>query len=284
MPASGASRSLTLPSPDTEAPDRIDGLRRQIARLERPDAGDRPLLPTGIAGLDARLGGGFDPGGLHEIAAATPADAGAATGFALALAGLAAGAADRRRPVGWIAEETALAEAGLPYAAGLSLAEPGPRRLILVRTRHRAETLWALEEAVRCGICAAVLGDLWEDGRPLRPADSRRLVLACGRAGTPVLLMRSRPCPEPLPAMSRFVVAASPAARDSPSSAPARFDVSLIRSRCGAPGRFLVECLRHDPALPARLRLADPAPAPRRTGAVSGAVAVPSADRPAGAA
>jgi protein ImuA len=68
----------------------IAQLRQSLRALERPTGlEDGPgVLPTGIAAIDAALGGGLARGALHEIAAAGEAHAGAAAGFALGLASL----------------------------------------------------------------------------------------------------------------------------------------------------------------------------------------------------
>ena len=73
-------------------------LRQALATLDK-DKGfslvDEELLPLGLPGVDAALGGGLACAALHEIAPAAPAQLGTAAGFALALllASCCAGAA-----------------------------------------------------------------------------------------------------------------------------------------------------------------------------------------------
>ena len=49
-------------------------------------------------------------------------------------------------------------EYGRLYGHGLNVFGLDPARLILVETRHRNDTLWALEEALHSGAPAAVAG------------------------------------------------------------------------------------------------------------------------------
>src|SRR5262245_63726006 len=53
---------------------RLSALRRQIAAIEgtRSVLEDRKILPLGVAGIDAALGGGFACGALHELQPAGP--------------------------------------------------------------------------------------------------------------------------------------------------------------------------------------------------------------------
>ncbi len=172
---------------------RMGPLRDVIARIEggaRPDVGHRRLpqhvtLGRGLA-LDAALQGRLRRGALHEVIAAEPGDAGAASGFALALA--VRFAAETRTPVVWILEDAAGTEAGVPYAPGLSGHGMNPARLVVVRTANGPDSLWAMEEALKCHAVAAVVADLWRT-RSYDLTASRRLVLAAGKHGTTGLLV-----------------------------------------------------------------------------------------------
>ena len=172
-------------------------LRDAIARIEaRVDgcagfAGDRPVRRAPVAlgrdlALDAVLRGGLGRGALHEILAAEPGDAGAASGFALALA--ARFAAEAKTPVVWILEDAAGSESGVPYAPGLSEHGMSPERLVVVRTADGPDSLWAMEEALKCRAVGAVVADLWRT-RSYDLTASRRLALAAARHGTTGLLV-----------------------------------------------------------------------------------------------
>jgi protein ImuA len=172
-------------------------LRDAIARIEGGGLAAPSFTATGVIEAERaapRLGpldrlsrGGLARGALHEIVAASPGDASAASGFALALAARFA-AARKAAPILWIVETHAEAETGAPYAPGLAAHGIDPARLVVVSTRDGRESLWAMEEALKCGALAAVVADIWR----LKPYDltaSRRLVLAARKSGTPGLLV-----------------------------------------------------------------------------------------------
>jgi protein ImuA len=199
-------------------------------------------LESGLA-LDRLLHGGLARGALHEIVAAGPGDAGAACGFALALA--ARCVATARAPIVWILDEAAQRESGLPYAPGLAAHGLDPSLLILVRTRRPAETLWASEEALKCRGLAAVVTDLWAT-RHYDLVASRRLILAAARGGTPGFLVAGDAAGHiehlASAAHARFEVkgTASPplasAAHRIPLPGPAAWAVRLARIRAGPEG------------------------------------------------
>jgi protein ImuA len=179
--------------------EQVGVLRDVIARLEGDGAAathfadPRPLGTPGIRlgrdlALDGVLRGGLRRGALHEIVAARPGDAGAASGFALALA--ARFAAGTHAPVVWILEDAARAETGHPYAPGLRAHGIDPDRLIVVGTANGQDSLWAMEEALKCRAVGAVVVDLWRT-KSYDLVASRRLVLAAQASGTPGLLVRA---------------------------------------------------------------------------------------------
>jgi protein ImuA len=111
-------------------------------------------MPFGITDLDARLGGGLRAGALHEATAlaATLADDAATTLF---LAGIAAREAfGRGQPVLWVTCRTDL------YAPGLAQAGLLASDVIYAEAREDAQLLAVMEDAVRDGTPAAVIGEI----------------------------------------------------------------------------------------------------------------------------
>jgi protein ImuA len=169
-------------------------LRRAVARIEveAGSVGARPVgeraarhLPLGRA-FDSTLGGGLADDGLHEIAPAEPQDAAAAMGFALALAARFLS----RRPASalLIGEGFAAEESGALYGPGLIAHGVPLSRLVFVNAPDAALAFWAMEEALKCGAPAAVVGEIWNlKGYSL--AASRRLLLAARKGRTPALLI-----------------------------------------------------------------------------------------------
>ena len=146
---------------------------------------------------------------LHELRSETSRDAASATGFAAAL--MACLAEIDRRPVLWVAEASALHEAGLPYGAGLDRFGTDSSRLILVRVRKPAEALWVFEEGLACRGLAAVLAEIRGNPRVLDLTATRRLALRAEAGGVMGLLMRQSAAPDATAAETRWSVAPLPA-------------------------------------------------------------------------
>ena len=227
---------------------RIEGDGNLVPRLGATGSKGKPAKATlGGAGLalDRLLRGGLARGALTEVVAAAPGDAGTACGFALALA--ARFAAGTRGTIVWIVEDGARQESGLPYAPGLAAHGLDPDRLVLVRTKTGADTLWAMEEALKCRGLAAVVADLWRT-KTYDLVASRRLVLAGQKNATPGILVPAGAAgtAEALSSAARlrFEVAAAPAQPVAsaggrlPLPGRAAFAVRLARIRAGPDGPF----------------------------------------------
>jgi protein ImuA len=230
-------------------------LREAIGALERPGAarGKRPPLSFGIDEVDARLAGrGLAPA-LHEAAAASPApgDDAAATLFLAALGARFSRIGGGVGQVLW-----ALGRRDL-FAPGLAQAGLTPERLIFAECRDDREVLAVMEEGVRHGALAAVIGEV----KRADLAATRRLQLAAEESGTPALLLRrwkkadADPLIVPSAAFTRWRIAAAPAAPlGFEGIGRARWHVALARQRGGAPYNWLLEAPDAEArlALPAR--------------------------------
>jgi protein ImuA len=258
-PAAGlSSAGLSSAGPGTPppgtAPLDLAALRRRLAALAQPAAG-QGALPFGIALLDDALpGGGLPLVGLHRLAGASPDwDAAAAAGFALALARrLLEATPARSAPLAWIGP-------ALPYAPGLLALGLDPARLLAVRAAGEADLLWSLEEVARSGQTQVVVAQL----RGLDRIAGRRLQLAAERGGTALLVLESRPLGEPVPALTCWRVAAAPAgpAVGPLFPPPPAWQVELLRARGGHPAAATLEWDHATAAfaLAAGLRLRAPA-------------------------
>ena len=215
--------------------ERLAALRAEVRALESAGAEQRECLPFGLEALDARLaGGGLAVASLHEAAGerSGPADEAAATLF------LAAIAARRPGTVLW-----ALARRDL-FAPGLAAAGLGPDRVLYAECGRDEDVLAVMEEGLRHGGLAAVVGEV---GRALMPA-TRRLQLAAEEGGTPALMLRrwrgsgEDPLAPPSAAVTRWRLACVPS---SPLPVPGigrpRWRLALARQRGGAPFDLIVE-------------------------------------------
>jgi protein ImuA len=216
--------------------ERLAALRAEVRALESAAAGEgRECLPFGIDALDSRLAaGGLAVAALHEAAGERPGpgDEAAATLF------LASIAARRPGTVLW-----ALARRDL-FAPGLAGAGLAPDRLLYAECGRDEDVLAVMEEGLRHGGLAAVVGEV---GRAAMPA-TRRLQLAAEEGGTPALMLRrwrgggEDPLAPPSAAVTRWRLACVPS---SPLAVAGigrpRWRLALARQRGGAPFDLIVE-------------------------------------------
>jgi protein ImuA len=199
-------------------------LRRVIAQIEA-EAGqpsERPARRLSFArAFDSALSGGLADDALHEIAPAQPADGAAAMGFALALA--ARFLSQRPASALVISEGFAADESGALYGPGLVAHGLPLSRLVFVRAPDAALAFWAIEEALKCGAPAVVVGEIWSlKGYSL--AASRRLLLAARKGRTPALLILASAYGQAerlsSAAETRFEIAAAPSATIPAAAGP----------------------------------------------------------------
>jgi protein ImuA len=224
-------------------------LRRLLPKIEGFQRSKS--IPLGLAAVDHCLPqGGLAGGALHEIVpkhGATPA----AFGFLVALLATIlprkAGVDEAspvtqnlslHRPLIFVLPSYGLREHDRPHGHGLNALGLDPRRLLLVETAHRKETLWALEEALRSRAPAAVAGAI--DKLDLK--SSQRLQLAAAEAGRPLFLLRPTEILEASAAATRWRVGVAPAARDCFGLIERpRWRLMLERCRNGRAGEWIVE-------------------------------------------
>ncbi|HVA34932.1 MAG TPA: hypothetical protein VNG52_01760 [Stellaceae bacterium] len=193
----------------------------------------RPNLAALKAHL-ALIGGAFPAGmlalgalpalpraGLHEV----EGDA-AASGFCAALAGLFA---DRRGLALWCAPQHIRREAGTLYGPGFVVRGLDPARLVIASPRQARDALWTMEEALRSGAFAAVIGEI----ETLPPIAARRLQLAAETHGTAALLL--------LPPRTQRATSVGVSHWRVTSAPDGAWHIERIRCRGGAPGTWLVE-------------------------------------------
>lgn len=249
------------------APDKLDRLRTAIETVRhfQFDPGKPPLALGEHP--DAMLGGGLAFGALHETAPERPFDFGAATGFTLALAALAA---KRGGETLWVQTDPAQWDGGAIYGPGLDLFGLASHRLLVLRVRRSADALLAMEEALKCRAVASVIAEL-PDARADLTA-TRRLALAAREQEGLGLLLRPRVSAAPSAAATRWSVAALAGARDEYGGiGVTSFQLSLMKNRRGPCGRLSMAWDHH-----ACVFLSE-----RAGAAHSVAVAAASADRPA---
>ena len=215
-------------------PAALDRLRAAIRRIEGAGPawsdGGAAVLPLGIGEIDAHLPwGGLPAGALHEIVAA---DAAMASAFSAYLASLSGNG-----PVLWC-EGARILDAGALHPPGLRRFGLEPERLVYARTGNDAETLWAMEDGLRCGTLAAVVGTL--DAVSL--TESRRLQRAAVASGVTALTLRPFGAgTAPNAATTRWRVGAAESGGSDAGFPPPVWRIEMLRCRGGLPGNWDVE-------------------------------------------
>src|SRR5450631_4896267 len=180
-------------------------------------APSRPVWSTGRSALDARLpGGGWPTASLVEVLLET-------TGLGEVQLFLPALVKCQQRIDGEVPWLVWIAPPHEPYAPALAKYGIELSRLLVVRPASATEALWAAEQALSSGVCAAVL--LWLQGTDDRWL--RRLKLAAEAGGALCVLFR--------PERHRFE--SSPAnLRLSLSRGEQEARVDLLKVQGGRPG------------------------------------------------
>src|SRR5271166_3296301 len=143
----------------------------------------RPVWPTGCDELDARLpGGGWPAASLVEVLL-DEAGLGEIELFLPALVECQRSGQGGRHEIPWLAWISPPHE---PYAPALAQQGIELGRLLVVRPASATEALWAAEQTLSSGVCAAVL--LWLKGTDDRWL--RRLKLAAEAGGALGVLFR----------------------------------------------------------------------------------------------
>ena len=188
-------------------------------------------LSTGLAVLDAILGGGLPRGRVTELVGARSTGR---TGLACAIA---AGATGIGEVTAWIDAHDAL-DPESAATTGLVLA-----RLLWVRPRQPAEAFRAADLLLAAGGFGLVVLDVPDPAPAMRMPPWRRLSRAAERTGTTLLVLAPTPCTGPVAALGLEITA-----RDVRwSGGPGRLTlldglachVHVARSRVGRPGGAL---------------------------------------------
>lgn len=232
-----AAASSVEAAPDRQA--RLEALRRRIEQIQARHRRTSGKCRTGLAALDAALGGGLLRSAVHELIAAGQV-AGAQT-LALHLA-LAAARSDGgpagiecdaggvpHRPILWLDPQQTFYP---PAAAALGV---DLDRLLVGRCASQADVLWLAEQALRCPAIVAVVLPV----RTIEPRCLRRLQLAAEAGGAVGLLVLDQPTGHAF-AASRLVVEPLAPGDDGDEATAAwtqSLRIRIDRLQGGAPGR-----------------------------------------------
>lgn len=227
-------------------PATLSRLRRAVAEIEGQEtdlAPGRRFVSLGAAEIDRALGGGLASANLHEIAASTWRDLGAASGFALALAARAHG----RRETLWIQTGFSALEGGNLYSPGIDMFGLPSRALLVLNVPRPLDALWAMEEALRCRALSSVICELLDDGLLSDLTTTQRLTIAARECGAFGFLLRHRSSSLTSATETRWEISTA-------SSVPDRFGglgrtaftASLVKNRRGPGAQWTIVWDHHE--------------------------------------
>jgi protein ImuA len=200
----------------------IEQLQKQIQTLQGGHARlDQSLSAIGLGALESSFPDKIFPKGvIHELISSSFEDAACTSGFMSVI-------------LGKLMHMVALFPPALK-AFGIE-----PDRILFIDTTTSKNTLWALEEALKCDALTAVVGELTE----LSFNDSRRLQLAVERSQVTGFIHRHWPNTQNAVAcVTRWKI--SPLASTLPGNMPGvgfpGWNVQLLKVRGGKPGEWQV--------------------------------------------
>ncbi|WP_161957134.1 ImuA family protein [Aestuariivirga litoralis] len=222
--------------------DHIARLEQGHAQFEHQKSRAAPWL-TGLAELDRHLPAqGLQRAGLHDVSPRAYGDQPAAMGFALALALRRLTDAGERRPLLWCRLAAHEREHGRLYGHGLERLGLPRHRFVTITLKKPASLLWTMEEALKSGAVAAVLGDAEAAHADL--TTTRRLALAAGAGKSAAILTFAKPDCAATASHTRWTAAAVPSlspAHDASAPGAPCWSVELTRARGGRPGAWILE-------------------------------------------
>jgi protein ImuA len=241
------------PSPEERGQDRKlfpspleRGDRRGARRWGRSFAEEGWSL--GIEAVDRALPlRGLVRDGVHDVSPLAYGDFPAACGFALALAVRRLVDVGERRPLLWCRLAQEVREYGRLYGHGLESLGLPRERLLTVTLQKPVAQLWTMEEALKSGALAVVIGDM-----PSRQTDltvTRRLSLAAQAGKCAGLLVFNTAHEGATASHTRWIVGAARSQGSgfdhSAPGAPA-WQIELVKVRSGRPGSWVVRWQKED--------------------------------------
>jgi protein ImuA len=183
----------------------------------------------------------FPLSALHEFFCTTEEEATASAGF---ISGLLSSILHSCGAAVWINTSGAI------HPPGLTFFGVAPQQVIFLQLKKEKDVLWALEETLKCGAVAAVVGEM----KDLNFTASRRFQLATEKSGVTCLVLRRNSKQGTTTAVTRWQITPLPSRlNDLPGVGYPRWKVHLLKVRNGQPGSWDIEWVngrfRHVPPL-----------------------------------
>jgi len=211
--------------------DLIRELEKQVLSLgglKKPGGNQR--IDTGLKELEEAFPyGSFPTGAIHEFLSSTGEDAAASNGF---IAGLLSCLMKEDGAALWISTKRFI------FPPALKLFGIRPERIIFIDVTHPREALWAIEEALKCEVLSAAIGELPE----ISFAESRRLQLAVEKSNVTGFIHRvSSKNENTIACVSRWKISPLPGEMGGmPGLGFPRWQADLLKVRNGRPGSWQI--------------------------------------------
>jgi len=206
--------------------DILKNLQEDILRLQGLRVADNILLNEILGPIaDAFPNRSFPTGSIHEFLSPGPEDLAATSGF---LCGLLSSLIGNDGAVLWISSSRKL------FPPALKNFAIDPEKFIFIDAREEKEVLWALDESLKCGALAGVVGEL----NDLNFTASRRLQLAVEKSNATGFVLNSNQRLNTTACVSRWKITSLPSEKFEglPGIGFPKWKVELQRIRNGRPG------------------------------------------------
>src|SRR6185369_804288 len=201
-------------------------LQEDIFRLQGLRVADNIFLNEILGPIaDAFPNRSFPIGSVHEFLSPCPEDLAATSGF---LCGLLSSLIGNDGAVLWISSSRKL------FPPALKNFAIDPEKFIFIDAREEKEVLWALDESLKCGALAGVVGEL----NDLNFTASRRLQLAVEKSNATGFVLNSNQRLNTTACVSRWKITSLPSEKFEglPGIGFPKWKVELQRIRNGRPG------------------------------------------------
>jgi protein ImuA len=212
--------------------DIIQQLQREVLSMQGYKRSLDSLCLEGLGPIEKAFPGrAFPTGAVHELISNATEDAAATNGF---ISGLLGRLMQQGGACLWISTRRTIFPSALK-AFGIE-----PERMIFIDVSRPKEVLWAVEEALKCDVLAAVVGEMSE----LSFTESRRLQLAVEQSKVTGFIHRHNPRSENTVAcVTRWKIKPLPSTTEEgmPGVGFPRWNVQLLKVRNGTPGNWEIE-------------------------------------------
>jgi protein ImuA len=212
--------------------DIIAELQTDILRLQGFKSANNTAIDLGLGPIkNAFPNASFPLGAVHEFLSARAEDAAATSGF---LTGLLAPLMQNGGTSLWISSSRTL------FPPALKSFGIQPDRFIFIDLQKEKDVIWAMDEALKCGALAAVVGEMQE----ISFTASRRLQLAVEQSQVTGFILRRNPRNLNTTAcVTRWKISQLPSESvdDLPGIGFSHWNVELLRVRNGKPGTWEIK-------------------------------------------